>query len=608
MSDRCSKGEAVDGSGPSLAAVLTSSNGLQPLSNAQIVRHVVPDEVDAIQRVLRKWCDELRLWLVLTTGGTGLSKRDVTPEATRGLLDKEAPGFVTAMMVNSLKITPMAMLSRSVCGVRNNTLLVNLPGSKKASQECLQFILPVLPHAWDVLSGNLSKVEEVHSKLVSAGCTCQGAAAAVGGLLSVAQRPRHSPYPMLSVEEAQEKILGHAGSKGVRRVSTSDVVGYIVAEAVFSAVPVPPFPASIKDGYAVVAVDGEGERTVLTPVTAGDKCPVVEVRSGSVVRITTGAPLPPGADAVVQVEDTELVRATSDGTEEEVVRIKVAVASGHDVRPVGVDIPQNQLILCEGDRLGPPEIGLLSAVGITEVNVVDLPRVAVLSTGNEIMDATLRLEEGQIFDSNRRTLLAALKEQGIPSLDVGIARDHRDTLREKIASALDQADVLISSGGVSMGEMDLLKPVLKEDFGATVHFGRVYMKPGKPTTFATLERNGVNKMIFALPGNPVSCVVTFYLLVLPALRKMAGWREFKLTQIPVETTFPLVLDSRPEYHRAHVSWQPHAKASSTGAQSSSRLLSMKSANALLVLPPRSETLTQLQTGSTVQAIIIPHTV
>lgn len=606
VSDRCSGGKATDESGPNIASIITNCKTLHP---TQIVRHCVPDEKNAIQTVLRDWCDQREFGLVLTTGGTGFSSRDVTPEATKELLDKEAPGLVTAMLVNSLKITPLAMLSRSVCGVRGKTLIVNLPGSKKASQECLQFVLPALPHALDLLGEDVDRVLAVHSDLT--GCKHHSHSQTNTGVVSVAHRARHSSYAMVSVQEAHKLILKHATKNETRPVKTSDALGCIVAEEVCAALPVPPFPASVKDGYAVIASDGAGERSVSGPVVAGDECSVVEVRSGAVARITTGAPLPAGADAIVQVEDTELVQATSDGHEEEVVRILVSVESGHDVRPTGVDISLGQPILLEGNKLGPPEIGLLSAVGVTQVKVVAPARVAVLSTGNEIVDPACELKQGQIYDSNRSTLLSALKEQGFLPSDMGIARDSRESLKERLCAAFSQCDVLITSGGVSMGEMDLLKPVLKEDFGATIHFGRVFMKPGKPTTFATLEQDGVKKLIFALPGNPVSSLVTFYLFVVPALRKMAGWTDYMLTQVPVEMMFTLSLDPRPEYHRACVSWQqtrPNAIATSTGMQHSSRLLSMKSANALLVLPPRSDTLTQLQVGATVQALIIPHSI
>jgi gephyrin len=181
----------------------------------------------------------------------------------------------------------------------------------------------------------------------------------------------------------------------------------------------------------------------------------------------------------------------------------------------------------------------------------------------------------------------------------------------QISKGFDKADVLITSGGVSMGEKDLLKPVLESDFGATIHFGRVFMKPGKPTTFATLTREGHKKLVFALPGNPVSANVTFQLFVLPALKKLAGHTELEPITLSAKVKESIVLDPRPEYHRVKVNWsRDDASGSllpyvtSTGGQRSSRLLSMKGANGLLVLPPKSSERTFINVGETVKVMLL----
>jgi len=263
------------------------------------------------------------------------------------------------------------------------------------------------------------------------------------------------------------------------------------------------------------------------------------------------------------------------------------------------------VIVAAGDLIGPAEVGLLATVGVTSVPVYARPVVAVLSTGDEIVEPTENPKPGQIRDSNRAMLKAALAEH-IPIgniIDLGIAPDTKHQLQKQIHSALEKADMLITSGGVSMGQLDLIKPLLMES--AQVHFGRILMKPGKPCTFATMTLNNKKKYIFALPGNPVSSIVCFDLFAVPAIRKMSGYCNPHLTSIQVKLKNKIKLDpERPEYHRATLTWSPTDKgvvAHSTGAQTSSRLLSMRSANGLLVLPQQDG---ELQIDTFVEAFLL----
>jgi len=345
---------------------------------------------------------------------------------------------------------------------------------------------------------------------------------------------------------------------------------------------------------------------VLGPVTAGEvtACNVI---SGHVMRITTGAPLPSGADAVVQVEDTELLESDNEGRTEKMIKILSTPKPGQDIRPIGFDVSKGQQVLKALQKLGPAELGLMASLGLTEVEVFQKPKVAVLSTGNEVVSPCEETRAGQIRDSNKIALKSMIRKHGFEVLDLGIAADNPQDLQNKLFVGLEKADVLVSSGGVSMGEKDFLKPVLEDLLGATIHFGRVFMKPGKPTTFATTTINGKRKLIFALPGNPVSAMVTFNLFVLPALRKLAGFQHPQLTKIKAKLPQPVDLDPRPEYHRVVLSWklgEAVPSAISTGSQCSSRLLSMRTANALLVLPPRSDELTRINAGQIVDALII----
>lgn len=418
-----------------------------------------------------------------------------------------------------------------------------------------------------------------------------------------------SPYAMISVAEALEIVLAQAVPLPAQQVALADAQGLILAEPVYAKEPLPPFPASTKDGYAVIAADGPGDYPVIGEATAGRVAPFT-VTPGAVAYITTGAPLPAGADAVVMVEETELL--SSDNGQRR-VRIKQAVRTGADLRPVGTDVVAGEEVLPAGSFLGPAEVGLLATVGAAQVMLYPRPKVAVLSTGDELVEVDQAPGPGQIRDSNRATLWAAIRAAGGIPVDLGIARDEQADISARIQAGIEQADILLTTGGVSMGDLDLVKPILERR--GQVHFGRIRMKPGKPVTFATVERastaNGTPRqvMIFGLPGNPVSSLVTFYLLTVPAIRQLAGWPNPHLRQVQAVLAQPLPLDDyRPEYHRATLQWDASLHggaggylATSTGSQASSRLLSMRTANALLVLPQRKG---ELPTGSVVTALWI----
>jgi gephyrin len=391
---------------------------------------------------------------------------------------------------------------------------------------------------------------------------------------------------MLPVADALAIVLAETQPLPPQSLPLRDVVGLVLAETVTAPEPLPPFPASIKDGYAVIAADGPGDYPVIGEVTAG-RVADFTLHPGAVAYITTGAPVPPGADAVVMVEETTPLPPHNGQRQ---VRIGRQVRTGDDIRKIGADIRQGEAVLPAGVQLGAAEIGLLATVGAAHVQVHPRPRVAILSTGDELVEPTEAIGAGQIRDSNRAMLYSAVIAAGGVPLDLGIASDTATTLQAKIEQGLASADVLLTSGGVSMGDLDLIKPILEG--AGTVHFGRIRMKPGKPLTFATVTVAGQKKLVFGLPGNPVSSLVTYYLFVVPALHQLAGWADPHLQRVQAHLAQPLTLDAyRPEYHRATLTWdrslnngQGGYLATSTGSQSSSRLLSMRSANALLELP------------------------
>ncbi|KAB8142379.1 molybdopterin molybdotransferase MoeA [Chloroflexia bacterium SDU3-3] len=384
---------------------------------------------------------------------------------------------------------------------------------------------------------------------------------------------RESPYPMVAIEQARQIIQQHTPSPAAEEVAALAADGRILAEDVVAAAPVPDMPKSAVDGYALRAADGLAPRRVLAEITAGGT-QGASIGPGEAARIMTGAPLPAGADAVVMVEQTS--------EEGGVVSIQHAPQPGQSVHPVGQDIAQAALVLPRGAAIGPAEVGLLATLGRTRVLAYRRPRVAVLATGDEVYEPDTAPPPGGIRDSNRYTLMAAVRAAGAEPISLGIARDDRATQRAAILAGLAQADVLLTSGGVSMGTHDLIKPLLAEL--GTVHFGRVAFKPGKPTMFATVG----GQPVFGLPGYPVSSLVSFEVFVRPMLRRMQG------DPVPGRPHVSVLLaehiqasPDRPEYQRAVVSFeQGRLVARSTGGQGSSRLLSMRGANALLVVPPR----------------------
>ena len=385
-----------------------------------------------------------------------------------------------------------------------------------------------------------------------------------------------SAYAMVSVDEATTEILARTRRLDPETVDAITAEGRTLAEAVHSLEAVPAGARSAVDGYAVRASDA-GERVLLQHEVVAGPEQTVEVRPGEAVRIMTGGPLPPGADAVVMVEDTEERQGR--------VILGREAAPGGNVHRAGQDVGDGQLVLGAGAVLGPAEIGLLATLGRSRVPVYRRPRVAVLATGDELVEPWEAPPPGCIRDSNRYALLAAVREAGAEPIWSGMARDDEAGLAARAAEALAGADVLITSGGVSMGTRDLIKPLL-ERLG-TVHFGRVNFKPGKPLTFATIG----DTLTFGLPGYPVSSLVTFEVLVRPALLKMQGRTQVGRPRVEVEVEHEIQPDPvRPEYQRAVVRWQRgRLVARTTGAQGSSRLLSMAGGNALLEIQPSERT-------------------
>ncbi|KAM0342643.1 hypothetical protein ACHAPU_009373 [Fusarium lateritium] len=658
VSTTAAQDASADSSGPILTQVLKDEgDGKWEIHDTKIVT----DDILAIQRQITAWTDGSEgINLIVTTGGTGFATGDSTPEAVTPLLHKQAPGLVHGMLAASLAVTPFAMMSRPVAGVRNSTVIVTLPGSPKGAKENLQAIVKTLPHACiqaaggnsrALHAGGVKKLEaEAGIKTGSAqsstagqghghhhhGCghdhghgqghghghgslvrhTKPGTTLSNDPALGPSRRYRESPYPMISVEEALALIGQHTPGPEVITASVDQsIINSVLAEDVKARENVPAFRASIVDGYAVVTPK-DGQLKGVFPVTAVSHAAPGEIgalKEGELARITTGAPLPPGATTVVMVEDTVLKTMSEDGKEEKEVEIQVeGVKEGENIREVGSDVKEGTVILNKGEKISGVggEIGLLASVGVSEAKVYRRPVVAILSTGDEIVEYNRPgdLKLGEVRDTNRITLMSAAREWGYEVIDLGIASDKPGTLEENLRDGLRRADLLITTGGVSMGELDLLKPTIERSLGGTIHFGRVAMKPGKPTTFATVpvkDNSGqrVTKAIFSLPGNPASALVTFHLFVLPSLHKLSGDSTIGLPRVPAIVSHDFPLDPRPEYHRAVVAVGQDGllSATSTGGQRSSKVGSLRSANALVILPSGKG---KLEKGSKVEVLLL----
>ena len=389
---------------------------------------------------------------------------------------------------------------------------------------------------------------------------------------------------MLEVEQALETILARAASVGTERVFLSEAHRRVLAEDIFAPIAVPPFDNSAVDGYAVIAADTAGasretpvELQIIGEIMAG-QTPTVPLQNGTAIRIMTGAPIPDNADAMIMVEDTEL-------RETQAVAIYEAARCGQFVRRSGGDIQAGQLALERGTVLHAAELGVLASIGTAEISVYRLPRVAVVSTGDEIIDVgtSSALSPGKIWDSNRYTLAALVAEAGgiLHSL-THIPDDYTATKQafQHLASDDLGADIIVTAGGVSVGERDYVKPVL-EELGQ-LELWRIAMKPGKPLAFGQIGKS----LFFGLPGNPVSAMVTFDLFVRPVIQKMLGKTEINRPLVQATLTEDVSHESgRREYVRAQTVLENGMwKATPTGSQASNRLSSMAGANSLLVLP------------------------
>ncbi len=406
---------------------------------------------------------------------------------------------------------------------------------------------------------------------------------------------------LVSLGEAIEIILGNTATLGAERVPISESLNRVLAEDIIAQRDHPPWNNSAMDGYAVrwqdicsATPDSPIKLKWVGEIQAGGM-PDKTVAVGEAIQIMTGAPTPKGADTVVCVEDTQQENGT--------ITINSACKQGSHIRLKGEDINHGDKLLCAGKKIGPTDIGIMATAAYSTVLVHQKPRVSVLATGDELIEPGEQLSPEKIINSNSYSVSALVKESHTDCVTLTSAKDNREDLKQKINLAL-QADLALVIGGVSMGKYDYVKEVLAE-LGCQFKFWRVAVRPGHPVAFGVVsQKNQQNKLLFGLPGNPVSCVVAYYQFVRPALKKMMGDQQLFLQE--VDAIMAGEFNKKPgRTHLARATTQFYEgqyHVQLAEHQGSGVLSSFSQANSLAILPAEQE---KFSAGESIKVQLLP---
>lgn len=404
---------------------------------------------------------------------------------------------------------------------------------------------------------------------------------------------------LIPLDEAREYVLTSCQRLPAVRLPLWESLNHVLAQAVTAPEPVPLFSSTAMDGFAVRSSDTQDapvELVVIDTASAGHPS-TAELEPGTAIRIMTGAPIPKGADAIVKVEDTTLPPDDPSGK-----RVVVAhpVKPGAHVRPRGESLLQGDEVFPAGTLIRPAHLGMLASLGMDEVEVYKLPKVAVLSSGDELVEIRDTLGPGQIRDSNRYLLSSSVHQCGLEALDLGIVRDDKDLIAQAVSLGVDKADAVVMSGGVSMGDFDYVKVVLDELSRGNMRWMQVAIQPAKPLAFGLIK----NKPVFGLPGNPVSSLVSFELFARPALLKMAGRTHIHRLHLQTIADEEIVVHSDGKLHllRAviHQASDTQLHLRLAGNQGSHLLKPLARANALALVPSGAN----ISPGERVEAMIL----
>ena len=418
---------------------------------------------------------------------------------------------------------------------------------------------------------------------------------------------RHVDEDMLSVEQAYDRVMASFQSLGPEEKLLLACMGQVLAEDIKSPLALPPLANSGMDGYAlrhsdIAGASHENPRNLeVIGIVAAGHMPDKTVGPGTAIRIMTGAPVPDGADTVVPFEETDEVDRKREGKPLNQVAIFADMPTGCNVRPAGEDISAGTLVLEKGIVVRAAEVGVIASLGMDRVKVIRRPVVAVLATGDELETAGMPLPAGKIYDSNSFSVAASVVDAGgIPKI-LGIARDNLADLTAKLA-ATSEADLVVTSAGVSKGDYDIVKDVLNQQ--GEMNFWSVRMRPAKPLAFGHLNGPaGKSIPLMGLPGNPVSAMVAFEMFARPAIRTMLGKAKMRRPMVDGVLTAPIRNeDGRRVYARVEVEFKDgRYQATPTGPQGSNILTSMSKANGLAICP---EDLTGKDAGEQVQIIML----
>lgn len=408
---------------------------------------------------------------------------------------------------------------------------------------------------------------------------------------------------LLSVAEALERLVAEFSPVGVEEVNLSQVVGRVLAETISAPHNLPPFSNSSMDGFAVRAEDvacasekSPVQLEVIADIPAGYHAKA-RVNQGECVRIMTGAVIPDGADAVIPVEDTDFSTRTPGTPAPNTVVIYKTARKGDFVRHIGEDVQAGEVVYEAGIRIRPQDVGFLAMLGIGRVKVRRKPKIAILSSGDELVPVDKPLEPGKIHDSNSYTLISLVEKYGGEPINLGIATDMEEPIRRKLDQAIvSNSDLILSTAGVSVGAFDFVREVVERS--GFLNFWRVNMRPGKPLAFGSYQ----GTPFIGLPGNPVSAFVGFEVFVRPALAKLLGLKKFERATQAVLLGEAIESDGRESYLRAVVAtYNGDQIAYLTGHQGSGNLRSIVDANALILLPSGVKS---LPSGAEVEAWIL----
>ncbi|KUO49379.1 MAG: hypothetical protein APF76_08380 [Desulfitibacter sp. BRH_c19] len=387
-------------------------------------------------------------------------------------------------------------------------------------------------------------------------------------------------FKIVELEEAQDILLNNINPLQGETILIENLNGRVLAEDIYSPINVPSFKKSPLDGFALRAEDSKGackdkpvKITIVDEVQAGDTRQISRIEGGCGVKILTGAPIPDGLDVVIKKEDVLY--------EEEQISLTEELPSDSNVIFIGSDMKEGELLLSKGELLGPYYVGILAAVGLTQIKTYKNPQVAVLSTGSELKLPGEELEHGQIYNSNLPSLIALINSLGGKGRSLGCISDDTTAIAEKILVALQDNDLIVTTGGASVGDYDLIEAAFRY-IGAEILFNRVNIKPGTPVIGAVKD----GKLMIGLSGNPAAALISFELLVRPLIKKFQGFKNIKqpILEVILEEGFSKKSPQR-RYLRVHVSYE-NGKwvAKQTGKQASSIMKSMAGCNALIDIP------------------------